>query len=378
MNRPLTVLQVLPALHSGGVERGTLEIARALVAAGHRSIVVSNGGQMVEQLVREGSEHITMPVHRKSLASLLRIRPFRRLLAELRPDIVHARSRIPAWIAWLALRRMDPATRPHFVTTVHGMYSVSPYSAIMTRGETVIAISEAVLAYVRQNYPQCPEERIRLIYRGADTREFPYGLTPDDAWLRQWQQDFPELADKTVLGFPGRLSRIKGHETFLKLLHDLVPEHPAVHGLIIGGAEAAKEDYEAELRQQVATLGLQDRITFTGHRNDMNRVLTRCDLLLSLRVTPEAFGRTTLEPLRLGKPVIGWDAGGAGEILRRLYPFGAVPAGRDDLLLTRVRDWLATPTTPAERDDFQLSTMCAQTLAVYAALVGAGTVRQSH
>ena len=109
--RRLTVLQTLPALHSGGVERGTLEIARALVAAGHRSIVVSNGGQLVEQLVREGSEHITLPVHRKSLASLFQIRPFRRLLKELKPDIVHARSRIPAWIAWLALRRDRKSTR---------------------------------------------------------------------------------------------------------------------------------------------------------------------------------------------------------------------------------------------------------------------------
>ena len=128
----LTILQILPALHSGGVERGTLEIARALVAAGHRSIVVSNGGRLVEQLVREGSEHITMPVHRKSLTSLFQVRPFRRLLQELKPDIVHARSRVPAWIAWLALRRMSPASRPRFVTTVHGLNSVSAYSAIMT------------------------------------------------------------------------------------------------------------------------------------------------------------------------------------------------------------------------------------------------------
>ena len=148
MTKKLTVLQTLPALHSGGVERGTLEIARALVAAGHRSIVVSDGGRLVEQLEREGSEHITMPVHRKSLASLFQIRPFRRLLEELKPDIVHARSRIPAWIAWLALRRMNPATRPRFVTTVHGMYSVSPYSAIMTKGEVVIAVSETVRDYV--------------------------------------------------------------------------------------------------------------------------------------------------------------------------------------------------------------------------------------
>ena len=111
--KPLTVVQTLPALDAGGVERGTLEIARALVAAGHRSIVVSRGGRLVPQLEREGSEHITLPVHRKSLASLFQVRPFRAMLAKTKPDILHARSRVPAWIAWLAWRKLPPATRPH-------------------------------------------------------------------------------------------------------------------------------------------------------------------------------------------------------------------------------------------------------------------------
>jgi glycosyltransferase involved in cell wall biosynthesis len=368
MANKLTVLQILPALNSGGVERGTLEIAKALVAAGHRSIVVSHGGPMVEQLIREGSEHITMPVHRKSLASLLQIRPFRRLLIELQPDIVHARSRIPAWIAWLALRKINNCKRPHFVTTVHGMYSVSPYSEIMTKGEAVIAISEAVLGYIRKNYPRCPEQRIRLIYRGADTAEFPYNFMPDADWLTTWRADFPELTGKIVLGFPGRLARIKGHDTFLTLIHDLLASHPQVHGLVIGGAEAAKANYESELRQQVDSLGLNNHITFTGHRNDMNKVLTQCDLVLTLRSTPEAFGRTTLEPLRLGKPVIGWDDGGVGEILRTIYPFGAVPAHQPTLLTERVRAWLDAPNRPAESHAFLLETMCEETLAVYSAL----------
>lgn len=366
--RRLTVVQTLPALVSGGVEKGTLEIARALVAAGHRSIVISHGGPMVEQLVREGSEHIAMPVHRKSLKSLFQIRPFRRLLRELQPDIVHARSRIPAWIAWLALRKMDPATRPRFVTTVHGMYSVSPYSAIMTRGEVVIAISESVLAYIRDNYPRCPESRIRLIYRGADTAEFPYGLQPPADWLAHWQQDFPELAGKTVIGLPGRLSRVKGHETLLQAVKALLPDHPDVHGLIIGGAEEAKADYEIELRQRVAELGLSAHISFTGQRSDMRHVLTRCDLTLSVRTTPEAFGRSTLEPLRLGRPVIGWDEGGVGEMLRQLFPFGAVTPHDQAALVQRLREWLATRPVPAPSEAFSLQKMCGDTLAIYARL----------
>lgn len=366
--RKLTVVQTLPALNAGGVERGTLEIARALVDAGHRSIVISSGGRLVEQLEREGSRHITLPVHRKSPLSLLQVRPFRRLLTELRPDIVHARSRIPAWIAWLAWRKLPPDARPHFVTTVHGMYSVSPYSAIMTRGEQVIAVSEAVRDYILSNYPSCPRDRIRLIYRGVDTAEFPYGLKPDPAWLARWQAEFPELAGKTILALPGRISRIKGHETFLRLMKNLAADRPDVHGLIIGGAEEAKEEYAAEVRQRVAELGLSDRITFTGHRDDMPQVLSQCHLVLALRTTPEAFGRTTLEPLRLGKPVIGWNEGGSGEILRRLFPGGAVRPGDEAALLERVRQWLAAPQQPAESHDFQLSTMCQQTLAVYQSL----------
>lgn len=364
-NAPLTVVQVLPALESGGVERGTLEIARALVAAGHRSIVISHGGRLVAQLEREGSEHITLPIHRKSLTSLFQVRPFRRLLGELKPDIVHARSRIPAWIAWLALRKMDPASRPHFVTTVHGLYSISPYSAIMTYGERVIVISETVRNYVLDNYKRCPPENIRLIYRGVAPEEFPYGYAPPADWLEKWQGEFAQLAGKTVLALPGRLSRVKGHETFIRLIAALRKDWPGVHGLIVGGAEKAKADYEAELKTMVGQLGLNDAITFTGHRSDMKQVLSQCDLVLALRVTPEAFGRTTLEPLRLGKPVIGWDVGGVGEMLRRMYPFGAVPAGDESALEARVRDWLATPSAPAHREEFQLSEMCGQTLAIY-------------
>ena len=136
--RRLTVVQLLPALHSGGVERSTLEIAAALVAAGHRSVVVSAGGRLVEPLLAGGSEHIALPVGRKSLlAAPGTVRRLRSELGRLRPDIVHARSRLPAWMAWFALKGL-PAPRPRFITTVHGLNSPGRYSGIMTRGERVI------------------------------------------------------------------------------------------------------------------------------------------------------------------------------------------------------------------------------------------------
>lgn len=361
----LTVVQVLPALQAGGVERCTLETARALVAAGHRSIVISSGGRLVEQLVGEGSEHIALPVARKSLLTLRQVAPLRRLLRELRPDVLHARSRVPAWVAWLAWRKLPADHRPRFVTTVHGLHSVSPYSAIMVKGEAVIAGSQTVQRYILDNYPQCPPERIQLIPEGVDPAEFPYDFTPDAAWLARWRQDFPELAGKTVLALPGRLTRLKGHATFIDLIGSL-RDHPDVHGLIIGGAEAGKGAYEAELRERIAAAGLQDRISLTGHRGDIREVLSQCDLVYSLSTKPETFGRTVLEALRLGKPVLGWAVGGVGEILAACYPRGRVePAAGAAGLLATTRDWLAAPDRPAPCGQFLLADMCARTLALY-------------
>ncbi len=370
--KKLTVLQTLPALEAGGVERCTLETARALVAAGHHSIVISSGGRLVEQLLAEGSEHILMPVKRKSLLSLLQVRPFRQQLQALQPDILHARSRVPAWLAWLAWRKLPSGNRPHFVTTVHGLHSVSPYSAIMVKGEKVIAGSNTVRRYITGNYPQCPPECVRLIPEGVDPAEFPYGYQPTPAWLAQWRQDFPELSGKTVLALPGRLTRLKGHATFIRLIAALLEQYPEVHGLIVGGAEAGKEDYQHELVRLVADTGLAGNISFTGHRSDIREVMSQCDLVFSLSTKPETFGRTVLEAIRLGKPVMGWDVGGVGEILAACYPGGRIsPEGDEKHLLAIAQQWLGTRDRPPPSTHFLLSTMCDQTLGLYAELAGA-------
>ncbi|MGD4883875.1 glycosyltransferase, partial [Xanthomonas citri pv. citri] len=138
----LTVVQLLPALQSGGVERSTLEIAAALVRAGHRAVVVSAGGRLVQPLLDAGGEHLTLEIGRKSLLTLRHVAGLRRLFAELGADIVHARSRLPAWLGWYALRGMPEAARPRLVTTVHGLNSPSRYSAVMTYGERVICVSK--------------------------------------------------------------------------------------------------------------------------------------------------------------------------------------------------------------------------------------------
>lgn len=365
----MTIVQMLPALDSGGVERGTLEIARALVEGGHRSVVISNGGRLVAQLESEGSEHLTLPVHRKSLLSLLQVRGLRKRIAALAPDVVHARSRVPAWLAWLALRPMAHPLRPSFVTTVHGLYSVSAYSAIMTRGDAVIAVSETARRYVVDNYPRCPQDRIRVIHRGVDPGEFPPDFSPSADWLAGWQAQFPQLAGRRVITLPGRITRLKGHDAFIRLIAALTAAGEPVHGLVVGGAEHRKRAYLDELNADIEAAGLGEHITLTGLRSDIREIFSQSDVVVSLSRQPESFGRTALEALALRVPVVAWSHGGVGEILGRMFPEGAVPLGDFDALVARVRAVLAArPVVAGLPPEFMRARMCAETLAVYRAL----------
>ncbi len=364
----LSVVQLLPALNGGGVERGTLEVARELVRRGHRSVVISAGGRLVPDLISEGSEHLGWPLGVKSPLTLRWVWPLRRWLAEQRIGILHARSRLPAWIGWLAWRGMNPATRPCFVTTVHGLYSVSRYSAIMNHGERVIAVSETVRDYLRRHYPELPAARIQVIQRGVDPLAFPYGYQPSAAWLADWRQHYPQLGDAPVLTLAGRLSRLKGHEDFIELITRLRARGWPVRGLIVGGVEPRRQRYADHLWQKVRSLGLEDVILLTGHRNDMREIYAISTLVLSLSAQPESFGRTVLEALSLGTPVVGYDHGGVGEILARLYPAGLTPVGDLDALTTRVSELLAVaPPVPPE-PVFPLQRMLDETLALYESL----------
>lgn len=374
MVRRLTVVQVLPALEAGGVERGTLEVARALVEAGHRSIVVSAGGRLARRLVEEGSEHVEWPVGRKSPWTLRLVPRLRRLLARERVDILHARSRMPAWVAWLAWRGMDPHARPRFVTTVHGFYSVSRYSAVMTRGERVIAVSKAVRRYVLDHYRVDPT-RVTVIHRGVDPRFYPHGYRPPQRWLDAWYRDHPRLLDRLVLTLPGRLTRLKGHEAFVELVRRLLLERRDVHGLVVGGHEPRHAAYARALERRVREAGLAGRITFLGHREDLREIMAVSNVVLSLSEKPESFGRTTLEALSLGVPAAGWDHGGVGEILERLYPDGRVPPGDLDALARRVAALLERPPPVPAGHPFTLRAMLDRTLALYESLCGAGGTR---
>ena len=361
----LTVLQMLPALEGGGVERGTLEVARALVGAGHRSLVMSAGGRMLGQLQTEGSEHLAWDIGRKHLATLRLIRPLRRLLVSEGIDIVHVRSRVPAWILEFALRGLPPEQRPIRVSTVHGLYSVSRYSAIMTHADSVIAVSEAIREYILHNYPQCPPGRIELIPRGVDPDEFPRGFRPEITWRQAFFDQFPNARERALLTLPGRLTRLKGHHEFIELVDALVRRGHPVHGLIVGGEDPRRRAYAEELRRTVTDRGLDPHISFTGARSDMREIYAVSQLVLSLSTKPESFGRTVVEALTMGVPAIGYDHGGVGEILARMFPAGRVPLGNQEALLGATERILAAPPHIAENTVYTLQAMLEHTLRLY-------------
>lgn len=363
----LTVVQLVPALDSGGAERSTLEIARALVAAGHRAVVISAGGRLVQRLEAEAGEHITLPIGRKSPLALAQVMPLRRALAALKPDVVHARSRLPAWLARLALPGLQP--RPHFVTTVHGLNSPNAYSAVLTRGERVIVVSQTVRDHVQQHYPDLPQERVRLIPRGVDADEFPYGYRPDPAWREAFFAEFPHLAGAPLLTLPGRGTRLKGHAHALRLLAALHARGIDARLLLLGADEPARAGYLRELRQLAQTLGVADAMAITPPRSDVREVYAISDLILQLSTKPEAFGRTVLEALALCRPVLGYAHGGVGELLAELYPAGRVPTADEARLVERAAELLrlAPPIAPMTR--YRLDNMQQATLAVYAEVV---------
>ena len=372
--RRLTVVQLLPALHAGGVERSTLEIAGALVRKGHRAIVVSAGGRLVQPLLDTGAEHLTLDIGRKSLLTLRHMPTLRRLFAEVGADIVHARSRLPAWLGYKALQSMPAATRPAWVTTVHGLNSPGRYSAIMTSGQQVICVSNTVADYVRRHYPQVPEQRLRVIPRGVDLAAFARRARPDRVARRALVQAHPALAgDGPLLLLPGRGTRLKGHAQALELLAGL---HAAGHGnarlWMPGLVETGREAYLAELMALAQRLQVADAVVASAATGQIVQAYAGADLVLQLSSKPEAFGRTVVEALAVGCPVLGWDHGGVGELLATLQPSGAVPPGDMPALLARAQALLAAPPRPPSHIPHTLAAMQQGTLDLYEQLINTG------
>ena len=366
--RPLTVVQLLPALESGGVERSTLEIADALVRAGHRAIVVSAGGRLVPALEASGAEHVALDIGRKSPLSLRQVPALRRLFAQASVDIVHARSRVPAWLARFALRG---GAGPHFVTTVHGLNSPSRYSAVMASGERVVCVSETVRAHVLRHYPQTDPAKLRVIPRGIDPEAFPRAPLPDRAARAEAAAMHPALGgDGPLLLMPGRGTRLKGHADALALLARLRADGSDARLWMPGALDPARARYVAELEAMARVLGIADALAITAPTAAMPRAYAASDLVLQLSRKPEAFGRTVLEAVASGRAVAGWDHGGVGEQLAQWWPQGAVPTFDEAALAANVAAQLARRAAPAVTMPDTLRAMQEATLSLYAELAG--------
>lgn len=366
MRRPLTVVQLLPALASGGVERSAIEVSAALAAAGHRALVVSAGGRLEPALQAAGGEHIRLAIGSKRPWVLRHVRTLRRLLVEQRVDIVHARSRLPAWIGWLALRGLPAAGRPRFVTTMHGLNSPSRYSAIMARGDRVICVSQTVRDYLLRHYPGTDAARLRVIPRGIDPERFPPAPTPDPAARAAIAATHPALGGAgPLLLLPGRGTRLKGHGDALALLAGLRARGSDARLWMPGAREPGREAYIAGLEREAGALGCAEAVVMTPPTAQIAQAYVASDLVLQLSRKPEAFGRTVIEALASARPVLGWAHGGAGELLAELQPAGAVAPFDRDALLQAATALLAQPPARVGTIPYTLRAMQDATLAVY-------------
>lgn len=293
------ILQLLPTLEVGGVERGVLDLAKGLLGRGHRVTVVSSGGALVEPLTRLGASHHLLPVHRKSPWSMWQTLPrLCRLIDESGIEVIHARSRAPAWIGYAASRR----TRRPFVTTCHGFYAPHPASRVMGWGRVVVVPSDALGRYVIDRF-RVPPERLRVIPRGVDLSEFQF-LPPRPHDDGPWR-----------IGLIGRLSALKGHEIAIRAAHQLLQHGHPVRLCFIGDAPARKPHVRSGLEQLARSLGVAEAIEWAGTSRDIPEVLRALDLVIAPSVYPESFGRSVIEAQAAGVAVIASRLGALAEII---------------------------------------------------------------
>jgi len=357
------IVQILPALDEGGVERGTVELNREFVRRGVTSTVVSSGGKLVEEIVRDGGRHVTSDVKSKNpLTVPLRVAQLQRILKEAKPDLVHYRSRVPGWLFAFANR----ALRLPFVSTVHGFNSPGAYSRIMTAGDRVICPSTSVVEFIRTHYGT-PPDKIRLIPRGIDPLKFdPARL--DAAFMADFRARFGLDGRFVALGV-GRITQLKGYEVLIRATALARTRLPNIRTVIVGGAEAARADYERALHALVQTLGLQDAVVFAGSQRKLAEIYACGNVLVSSNsAKPEAFGRSMAEALAMNCPVIATRFGGALDIVKDGLNGWLIEPGSAEQLAERLVQAAATPFKGLREDAvarFSLGQMVDKTLAVY-------------
>lgn len=378
--KPLRILQLIPSLEAGGAERACLDIAAALSAEGGTSWVFSEGGRMADELAALGGLLVKRPAATKNPAHIIAHGFTIAALARSHAiDIIHARSRAPAWSGLIAAK----LTGLPYVTTFHGFYGAQNslkrrYNSVMIRGDRVIAGSQFMASHIHATY-QCPQDRIALIPRGIDTGRFDparIDLPAAQALRQKWGAS---PAQKVIL-LPGRLTRWKGQGLLLEAIAQL--DDPALFTVMVGDPQG-RDSYVSELKTQIARLGLADTVHIAGHVSDMPTAYQAADIIVSASTDAEAFGRVPVEAMAMGKPIVAADHGGASETLRSAggqTAFGTLFApGNSAALATALRQIPALPTpgtAAAARAhviaNYSTQSMCRQTLALYRTLRAAG------
>ncbi|MFP4314340.1 MAG: glycosyltransferase family 4 protein [Alphaproteobacteria bacterium] len=370
------IMQIIPELGPGGAEQGCIDVAKELVNAGAQAIVISNGGSRVPELQRAGAVHIDMPVHSKNPIVMARnVKRLRKLITQYGVNIVHARSRAPAWSAYQACKN----SRSHFMTTCHAPYNIGGkskkfYNSVMAKGELVIAISQYVARYLMDNY-YLPENRIRLIPRGIALERFhPTAVTPQR--LISLAQDWRIPDGANVIMLPGRITRWKGHHVLIEAMHRL--NRKDVFCVLIG-SDQGRTKYSQELECAIEEKNLGAQVRIVDHCNDMPAAYMLASIVVCPSTDPEGFGRIPVEAQAMGRPIIASDHGGAQETIVRgetgwlvkpSCPKELAKAIEEALSLTpNQRSILATRAMAHIARNFTREQMLDKTLDVYAELL---------
>lgn len=334
-----TILQIIPALDTGGAELSTVEIATAIVAGGGRAIVVTGGGRLAARIIAAGGEIIPFPAATKNPAQMmLNARALAAIIRREHVDLVHARSRAPAWTALSAAR----ATKRPFITTYHGAYNENgplkrAYNSVMARGDVVIANSDYTAHLVQSRYGT-PKDRIRVIHRGVDQAAFnPAQIAPER--IAKLQTAWNILPGQQIILQAARLTKWKGQSVVLDALAQLVKTSPATSIVaVFAGDDQGRTAYSSDLQRQITDLGLQAHVRLVGHVDDMPAAYALATVSIIASVEPEAFGRTAIEAQMMGCPVIATNIGAPPETV-------LAPPRTDAVNRT---GWLVAPGNAAE------------------------------
>lgn len=342
----MKILQILPALNQGGVEYYILENSRFINEYAD-SYVISAGGRLVPELLKNGSKHFELPIEKKNLKSLFQVGKIVKIIEEVHPDIIHIHSRLQAWLIYFALKKLS--YRPKVVTTAHSFNSISRYSRQILRADKVIAVSQFLKDYLAKNYPQEAVDKIEVITQGIDDTKFNRTVVPSTKIQEKIKSFGINIETDKILLLPGRITRFKGIPALIDLMYKLKQDGlHNVKALIVGEYNSRNQNFYNEMQEKISKLSLTDTIFWFGTCDDMPSIYTMADISFSLTSKPESYGRTVLESLACGTPMIGYNYGGVQENLEKYFPLGAITPNDPTALYNAVITLLSTE--PEDRE----------------------------